>query len=44
MSDYIVIDDVVPLTIEADNVIEGALKILRVIRPTWNEADVDCKV
>lgn len=34
----------IPLTIDENNVLEGAREILKIIRPTWNDDDIKFKV
>ncbi len=34
----------IPLTIDENNVLEGAREILKVIRPTWNDDNIKFKV
>lgn len=34
----------IPLTIDENNVFEGAREILKIIRPTWNDENIKFKV
>lgn len=34
----------IPLTIDENDVFEGARKILKIIRPTWNDDNIKFKV
>lgn len=34
----------IPLTIDENNVLEGAREILKIIRPTWNDDNIKFKV
>lgn len=34
----------IPVTIDENNVLDGAREILKIIRPTWNDDDIKFKV